>query len=109
VDLGYLNHTVASAGQAFRDQVKAQLPDGIINMMYMLGLISEDDDASLQVVDLAGKRIEEMKRRATAHNFRKAKPQTNTTEKENEKVINKNKDNRKEKKKEEAYKNKNKN
>jgi hypothetical protein len=33
-------------------------------MMSMLGPIPEDDDAFLQVVELAGKRIEEMKRRA---------------------------------------------
>jgi hypothetical protein len=64
-------------------------------MMYMLGLIPEYDDAFLQVVELAGKRIEEMKRPAKARNFGEPKPQKNTTEKE--KVINKNKDNRKEK------------
>jgi hypothetical protein len=103
VNLQDLNHTVASARQAFRDQVEAQLADDIINMMYMLGPIPEDDDAFLQVVELAGKRIEEMKRRAKARNFGEAKPQKNTTE--TEKVINKNKDNRKEKKKEETYKN----
>jgi hypothetical protein len=45
VNLRDLNFTVASAGQAFRDQVEAQLPDDIINMMYMLGLIPKDDDA----------------------------------------------------------------
>jgi hypothetical protein len=103
VNLRDLNHTVASAGQAFRDQVKAQLPDHIINMMYMLGTMPEDDDAFLQVVELAGKNIEEMKRRAKARTFGEAKPQKNTTEKE--KVINKYKDNRNEKKKEEPYKN----
>jgi hypothetical protein len=42
--------------------------------MYMLGSIPEDDDAFLQVVELAGKRIEEMKRRSKAHNFGEAKP-----------------------------------
>jgi hypothetical protein len=57
-------------------------------MMYMLGPIPEDDHAFLQVVELAGKRIEEMKRRAKAGNFGEAKPQEKTTEKE--KVINKN-------------------
>jgi hypothetical protein len=72
-------------------------------MMYMLGPIPEDDNAFLPVVELAGKRIEVMKRRAKACNFGKAKSQKNTTE--TEKVINKNKDNRKEKKKEETYKN----
>jgi hypothetical protein len=35
-------------------------------MMYILGLIPEDHDDFLQVVELAGKRIEEMKRRAKA-------------------------------------------
>jgi hypothetical protein len=103
VNLRDLNHTVASAGQAFRDQVEAQLPDDIINMMNILGPIPEDDDAFLQVVELAGKRIEEMTRRAKARNFGAAKPQKNTTEKE--KVINKYKDNKKKKKKEETYKN----
>jgi hypothetical protein len=71
--------------------------------MYMLGPIPEDDDAFLQVVELAGKRIEEMKRYAKASNFGEAKPQKTTAEKE--KVINKYKDNRNEKKKEETYKN----
>jgi hypothetical protein len=69
--------------------------------MYMLGLIPEDDDAFLQVVALAGNRIEEMKRRAKVRNVGEPKPQKNTTEKE--KVINKYKDNRKEKKQEETY------
>jgi hypothetical protein len=54
VNLADLNHTVASAGQAFRDPVEGPLADDIINMMYMLGLIPEDDDAFLQVVELAG-------------------------------------------------------
>jgi ABC-type branched-subunit amino acid transport system ATPase component len=71
--------------------------------MYMLGMIPEYDDTFLQVVELAGKRIEEMKRRAQARNFGEAKPQKNTTETET--VINANKDNRKEKTKEETYKN----
>jgi hypothetical protein len=73
--------------------------------MYMLGLIPEDDDAFLQVVELVGKRVEEMKRRAKARYFGEAKPQKITKEKETEKVINKNKDNRKEKKKKETYNN----
>jgi hypothetical protein len=46
-----------------------------------------------------------MKRHAKARNFGEVKPQTNTTEKQKEKVITKNKDNRQEKKKEEGYKN----
>jgi hypothetical protein len=71
--------------------------------MYMLGPIPEDDDALVQVVELRGNRIEEMKRRANARNFREAKSQKNIIE--NDKFINKNKDNRKEKKKEETYKN----
>jgi hypothetical protein len=50
--------------------------------MYMLGPIPEDDDAFLQVVELAGKMIEEMKRRAKARNFAEAKPQKNTSAKE---------------------------
>jgi hypothetical protein len=69
--------------------------------MYMLGPIPEDDDAFLQVVALAGNRIEEMKRRAKVLNVGEPKPQKNTTEKE--KAINKYKDNRKEKKQEETY------
>jgi hypothetical protein len=103
VNLRDLNLTVASAGQAFRDQVEAQLADNIIYMMYMLGPIPEDDDGFLQVIELAGKRIEKMKRCAKACHFGEAKPQKNTTEKA--KVINKNKDNRQEKKMEETYKN----
>jgi hypothetical protein len=100
-----LNQTVASAGQAFPDQVKVHLPDNIVNMMYLLGPILEDDDVFLQVVELAGKRVDEMKRRAKARNIGEAKPQETTIEKRKEKVINKNKDNRKEKKNEETYKN----
>jgi hypothetical protein len=65
VNLQDLNHTVALAGQAFRDQVEAQLLDDIINMMYMLGRIPEDDDVFLPIIDLARKTIEEMKRHAT--------------------------------------------
>jgi hypothetical protein len=65
--------------------------------------IPEHDDAFLQEVELAGKRSEEMKRRAKARNFGKAKPQKIASQKE--KVTNKNQDNRKEKKKEETYKN----
>jgi hypothetical protein len=42
--------------------------------MYILGPIPEDDDAFLQVVELAGKRIEEMKRCAKARNFGKRNP-----------------------------------
>jgi hypothetical protein len=37
VNLRDLNQVVTAAGQAFRDQVEAQLPDDIITMMYMLG------------------------------------------------------------------------
>jgi hypothetical protein len=70
--------------------------------MYMLGPISDDDDAFLPIVELAGTRVEEIKRRAKALNFGEAKPQKNTTEKE--KVINKYQHNRNEKKNEETYK-----
>jgi hypothetical protein len=63
----------------------------------MLGLIPQDNNVFLQVVELAGKRIEKMKRRAKARNFGEAKPHKNNTEKE--KVIDKNNDNGKEKQK----------
>jgi hypothetical protein len=63
VNLKDLNQVVAAADQAFRDQVEAPLPDDIITMMYMLGPIPEDDDDFLQVVETAGKRVEEYKRR----------------------------------------------
>jgi hypothetical protein len=69
-----LNQTIASARQAFRDQVEAHLPDDIFDMRYILGPIPEDDDAFLQLIDLAGKRVEEMKRRVPARNFGEAKP-----------------------------------
>jgi hypothetical protein len=72
-------------------------------MMSMLGPVPEDDDAFLQVVELARKWIEEMKRCANAGNFGEVKPQKITTE--TEKVINKYKDNKSEKKKEDTYKN----
>jgi hypothetical protein len=45
VNLRELNHIVASAGLAFRDQVEAHLPDDISNIIYILGPISEDADA----------------------------------------------------------------
>jgi hypothetical protein len=70
-----LNHTVALAGQVFRDQVEAQLADNIIDIMNMLGLIPEDDDAFLQVVEIVGNRIDKIKRRAKVSNFGEAKPQ----------------------------------
>jgi hypothetical protein len=42
--------------------------------MYMLGPIPEDDDAFLQVIELARKRGEKMKRRANGCNFGEATP-----------------------------------
>jgi hypothetical protein len=96
VNLRDLNQTVVSARPGLRDQVEAQLADDIVHMMYMLEPILEDDDAFLPVVELAGTRVDEMKRRAKAHNFGEAKPQKTTSENEKEKVINKHKDNRKE-------------
>jgi hypothetical protein len=72
-------------------------------MMYILGLIPDDDNAFLQVIEPPGKSIEEMKRHAKVFNFGKAQPPQNSSEKE--KVINTNRENRKEKKKEETYKN----
>jgi hypothetical protein len=47
VTLQDLNHTVASGGQGLRDKVKVQLPDNIINMIYIAKLIPEDDNAIL--------------------------------------------------------------
>jgi hypothetical protein len=69
-----LNQTVASVGQAFQDQVKSQLPEDIVNMVYMLGPIPKDDDVFLQVVELARKRVKEMNRCIKARNFGGAKP-----------------------------------
>jgi hypothetical protein len=86
-----LNHIVAYAVQVFRDQVEVQLPDNIHNMISMLGLIQEDNNAFLQVIELAGNRVEKIKRYAKARNFEEVKPSKNTTEHEDEKVINKNK------------------
>jgi hypothetical protein len=100
VNLCDLNQTLGLAGRAFRDQVEAQLPDDIINMMYMLRPIPEDDDDFLQVVELAGKRIEEIKRRAKARSKMEIKTHKNSNEKEKEKekVKNKNGETKKEKK-----------
>jgi hypothetical protein len=47
VNLRHLNQIVADTGQAFGDQVEAQLPDDIVNMIYMLERIPEDDNAVL--------------------------------------------------------------
>jgi hypothetical protein len=96
---------LASTRQAFRDHVEAQLPDDIINMMYMLRLIPEEEDAFLQVVELARKRIEDIKRHSKARNFAEVTLPKHTTETEKQKVINQNKDTRKEKKMEETVKN----
>jgi hypothetical protein len=74
VNLRDLNHTVAFAGQALRDQVKAQLPDDIFNMMYMLGPNLVDDDAFTQVVEIVGKRIEEITRNPKVCNSVKRNP-----------------------------------
>jgi hypothetical protein len=62
VNLRDLIQVIASAGQAFRDQVEAQPSDDIITMMYLLGRIPDDNDDFLQVVNTAGKRVEEYKR-----------------------------------------------
>jgi hypothetical protein len=48
-------------------------------MMYMLGPIPEHAEGFLQEVELAGKRIEKIKRRPKTRNFGEAKPQKNTT------------------------------
>jgi hypothetical protein len=61
VNLIDLNQVVASAGQAFSDQVEAHLPDDIITMMYMLGPILDNDDDYLQEAATAGNRVEEYK------------------------------------------------
>jgi hypothetical protein len=100
VNLRDLNKTVGSAGQAFRDQVEAQLPDDIINMMYMLGPIAEDDEDFFQVVELAGKRIEQMKRRPKARSKMEIKKHKNSNENEKgrREDKNKNKETKKEKK-----------
>jgi hypothetical protein len=42
-----LNYTVASSGQAFQDEFETQLPNDIINMVYMFGPIPLDDYAFL--------------------------------------------------------------
>jgi hypothetical protein len=50
-NLRELNQVIASAAQAFRDQVEIQLTDKIITMMYMRGLILDDDDDFLQIIE----------------------------------------------------------
>jgi hypothetical protein len=47
----------------------------------MLGPIHEDDHAFLQVVELTGKTIDEIKRGTKASTLTEAKPQQNTIEK----------------------------
>jgi hypothetical protein len=64
VNLYDLNLTVVLVGQALRDQLKAQVSEDIINMMFMLVPIPEDDDAFIQFVELVGQSIEEMERHA---------------------------------------------
>jgi hypothetical protein len=51
-------------------------------MIYLLGPILEDNDAFLQIVEFVGKLIDEMNRRADAHNFKETKLLKNTTPKE---------------------------
>jgi hypothetical protein len=96
VNLRDLNQVIQSAGQAYRDQVEAQLPDDIVNMMYMLGPIPETEDEFLQVAELVGKRVEQMKRRAKGRSKGEVKLIKNNVkkekQKEKEKEKNKNKD-----------------
>jgi hypothetical protein len=68
----------------------------------MLGPIPETDDKFLQVAELAGKRVEEMKRRAKAPSKGEIKPIKHSSGKEKEKEKDKNKN--KEKKKDEYIK-----
>jgi hypothetical protein len=58
--------------------VEPQLFDDIINMMYRLGLIPEDDDDFLQAVELAQKMIEKMKRRGKVRSKIEIKTNKNT-------------------------------
>jgi hypothetical protein len=59
VNLRDLNPGVASTGQAFRDQVEAQLPEDMIIMIYILGRIPDADDNFIQLIETAGTRVEE--------------------------------------------------
>jgi hypothetical protein len=43
------------------DQVEAELTNNIVNMMYMLGPILEDEDPILQLVELVGKELRKCK------------------------------------------------
>jgi hypothetical protein len=60
-------------------------------MMYMLGSIPDDDDDFLQVVETAGKRVEEYKWRTTERTSGETKPNKNSTDKN----TNKEKENKK--------------
>jgi hypothetical protein len=63
--------------------------------MYMLGPIPDDDDDVLQVVETAGKRVEEYKWRTKERTSGETKPNKNSTDKS----TNKEKENKKENKK----------
>jgi hypothetical protein len=61
-------------------------------MMYMLGPIPDDDDDFLQVVETAGKRVEEYKQRTKERTSGETKPNKNSTDKNtNKEKENKNK------------------
>jgi hypothetical protein len=73
-------------------------------MMYMLGPIPEDDDDFLQVVETAGKRVEEYKRRQKERTSGETKPSKNNTETSRNKENDNKEDNKTEYKKEENKK-----
>jgi hypothetical protein len=52
---------VNASGQTFRDQVRSQIPDDIIDMMFIIGPMPMDDSEFLRVLEMVGKRIEEKK------------------------------------------------
>jgi hypothetical protein len=57
-----LQHQLGSVAQVFWDQVKSQMPSDVIDMMFTIGPLPMEDDEFLQVLEIAGQRIEEKRR-----------------------------------------------
>jgi hypothetical protein len=69
-------------------------------MLYMLGLMPEDDNEFLDIVELREQRSKEMKKCSKVCNLGESKPSKNSIEidKDKQKVINQNEDNNKKRK-----------
>jgi uncharacterized protein YydD (DUF2326 family) len=61
VTLKDLNRRVNASGHSFRNQVRSQIPDDSIDMMFTIGPMPMDNSEFLRVLEMVGKRIDEKK------------------------------------------------